>query len=71
MRANCNMCTWIEVMTSVYNSRLKHPFTCIVTGPSGYGKLTFMTKLLLSQEELTMAVFDYVIIFFRHGYFGE
>ena len=63
MRVNCNMCAWIEVMTSVYNSRLKHPFTCIVTGPSEYGKLMFMRKLLLSQEEFTTAVFDYIIIF--------
>ena len=63
MRANCNMWTWIEVMTSVYNSRLKHPFTCVITGPSKYGKLNFMRKLLLSQKVLTTAVFDYVIIF--------
>ena len=63
MRVSCNVCAWIEVMTSVYNSRLKHPFTCIVTGPSRSGKSTFVRKLLLSQGELMTVVFDYIIIF--------
>ena len=63
MRVSCNVCALIEVMMSVYDSRLKHPFTCVITGPSRSGKLTFVRKFLLSQGELTTVVFDYVIIF--------
>ena len=28
------------------DTRLKHPFTCIVAGPTGCGKTTFVTRLL-------------------------
>ena len=47
----------------VYNGRLKHPFTCVVVGPSGSGKLTFVRNLLLKQACLIDTAFDYVIIF--------
>ena len=41
----------------------KHPFTCVVAGPSGSGKLTFVRHLMLSQEKIIDAQFDYIYIF--------
>ena len=51
------------VIVEVYDGRLKHPFTCVMTGPSGSGKLTFVRNLLLKQARLIDTAFDYVIIF--------
>ena len=50
-------------MVEVYDSRLKHLFLCVVAGPSGSRKLTFVRNLLLKQDRLIDTVFDYVIIF--------
>ena len=41
----------------------KHPFTCVVAGPSGSGKSTFIRHLMLSQEKIIDAQFDYIYIF--------
>ena len=41
----------------------KHPFTCVVGGPSGSGKLTFVRQLMLSQEKIIDVQFDYIYIF--------
>ena len=41
----------------------KHPFTCVVGGPSGSGKSTFIRHLMLSQEKIIDALFDYIYIF--------
>ena len=51
------------VMVEVYDGRLKHPFTCVVSGPSRSGKLTFVRNLLLKQDHLIDTAFDYVFIF--------
>ena len=59
MKVNCS----IFVMVEVYGGRLKHRFTCVVEGPSGSGKLTFVRNLLLKQDCLIDTVFDYVILF--------
>ena len=45
------------------DARWKHPFTCVVAGPSGSGKSTFVRHLMLSQEKITNAQFDYIYIF--------
>ena len=45
------------------DARWKHPFTCVVAGPSGSGKSTFIRHLLLSQEKIIDAQFDYIYIF--------
>ena len=50
-------------MVEVYDARLKHPFTCVVAGPSGSRKSTFVRNLLLKQARLIDTTFDYVIIF--------
>ena len=50
-------------MVEVYDARFKHPFTCVVVGPSGSGKLTFVRNLLLKQGRVIDTAFDYVIIF--------
>ena len=45
------------------DARRKHPFTCVVAGPSGSGKSTFVRHLMLSQEKIIDAQFDYIYIF--------
>ena len=45
------------------DAQWKHPFTCVVVGPSGSGKLTFIRHLMLSQEKTIDAQFDYIYIF--------
>ena len=45
------------------DARWKHPFTCVVVGPSGSGKSTFIRHLMLSQEKIIDAQFDYIYIF--------
>ena len=59
MKGNCSM----SVMVEVYDGRLKHPFMCVVAGPSRSGKSTFVRNLLLKQDHLIDTLFDYVIIF--------
>ena len=39
-------------MNSVYDTRLFHPFTCIVSGPSGAGKTTLVEKLLKYKDDI-------------------
>ena len=46
-----------------FDARWQHPFTCIVAGPSGSGKLTFVRRLMLSQEKIIDVRFDYIYIF--------
>ena len=41
----------------------KHHFTCVVAGPSGSGKLTFIRHLMLSQEKIIDTQFNYIYIF--------
>lgn len=36
--------------STVYDARLLHPFTCIVNGPTGSGKSTFVTELLTNMK---------------------
>ena len=45
------------------DARWKHPFTCVVAGPSGSGKSTFVRHLMLSQEKIIDAQFNYIYIF--------
>ena len=45
------------------DAQWKHPFTCVVAGPSGSGKSTFILHLMLSQEKIIDAQFDYIYIF--------
>ena len=45
------------------DAQWKHPFTCVVAGPSGSGKSTFIRHLMLSQEKIIDAQFDYIYIF--------
>ena len=47
----------------LYDARFKHPFTCVVSGPSSSGKSTFVRNLLLQQKDLINQEFDYVLIF--------
>ncbi len=36
----------------IYVPNLQHPFTCMVSGPTGCGKSTFITKLLQQRQEV-------------------
>ena len=45
------------------DARWKHPFICVVAGPSKSGKSTFVRHLMLSQEKIIDAQFDYIYIF--------
>ena len=45
------------------DARWKHPFTCVVVGPSESGKSTFIRQLMLSQEKIIHVKFDYIYIF--------
>ena len=45
------------------DAQWKHPFTCVVAGPSGNGKSTFIRHLMLSQEKIIDAQLDYIYIF--------
>ena len=35
-----------RILYTIMDARWKHPFTCIVAGPTGCGKSTFMTRML-------------------------
>lgn len=45
------------------DAQFKHPFTCIIAGPTGCGKSTFVSNLLTSPNNLIDAKFDYLYIF--------
>ena len=60
MKGNCREFTPRMEMLDAW---WKHPFTCVVVGPSGSGKSTFIRHLMLSQEKIIDAQFDYIYIF--------
>ena len=60
MRRNCR--EFVPIMETL-DARWKHPFTCIVAGPCGSGKSTFVRHLMLSQEKIIDTQFDYIYIF--------
>lgn len=45
------------------DARFRHPFTCIVAGPTQSGKSTWVHNLLLHSDRLIDTPFDYVLIF--------
>lgn len=49
-------------MSSI-DASIRHPFTCVVAGPSSSGKSTFVRNLLKRQGDLIDTIFDYVYIF--------
>ena len=52
----------MEISTQL-DSRFRHPFTCMVSGPSGSGKSMFVRNLLLNQDRFVNKKFDYVYMF--------
>lgn len=46
-----------------FDGRLKHPFTCLVSGPSQSGKSTLVTDIIRKQHRLIDTQFQYVTIF--------
>lgn len=48
-------------MKDVFDSRLKVPFSLIVSGPPGSGKSTFVEKLIHARERLLNHSIDYII----------
>ena len=54
----------------VLDRRFRHPFTCVVSGPSWSGKLTFVRNLLLKQKDLIdtlMYIFMYIFMYILLG----
>ena len=60
MKRNCRE---FVLRMETLDAQWKHPFTCVVAGPSGSGKSTFIRQLMLSQEKIIDAQFDYIYIF--------
>ena len=60
MKRNCRE---FAPRMEMLDARWKHPFTCAVVGPSGSGKSTFVRQLMLSQEKIIDAQFNYIYIF--------
>lgn len=46
--------------------RMKHPFTCIIAGPTGSGKTYFVRRLLAHIEEMMKPIPDHIV-----WYYGE
>ena len=46
--------------------RMKHPFTCIIAGPTGSGKTYFVRRLLAHIEEMMKPLPDHIV-----WYYGE
>lgn len=46
----------------IYDARFHHPFTCIISGPTGCGKSTFVYNLLKNKEKLIDGDFAYILI---------
>ena len=46
----------------ILDARFQHPFTCIVAGPTGTGKSTFVRNLLNNQHLIDVQ-FDYIFVF--------
>ena len=53
----------ITISLQVLDRRFRHPFTCIISGPSWSGKSTFVCNVLLKQKDLIDTEFDYMYIF--------
>ena len=49
--------------TTTVDFSYHHPCTCIVAGPTGCGKSTFVRNLLLHRSDLIDKEFDYIFIF--------
>ena len=49
--------------SDVINAQFIHPFTCIVAGPTGCGKSTFVKTFLSKAPELVDKPFDYIFVF--------
>ena len=60
MKRNCREFTPRMEMLDAW---WKHPFTCVVGGPNGSQKSTFVRHLMLSQEKIIDAQFNYIYIF--------
>ena len=56
--------------SGTFDSRIIHPFTCIVNGPTRSGKSTFVYNLLKEQGNLIDVTFDRIVIFIGTKY-GE
>ena len=50
------------IETDVYDGQIHHPFRCLVAGPLQSEKSTFVHNLLIHQDDIIDATFDYVII---------
>lgn len=48
---------------SLYDGRLRHPFTCLVSGSSGSGKSTLVLDILSKRRRLIDTYFHYITIF--------
>ena len=46
------------------DSRLAHPFTCIVSGPSGSGKSVFTLKLIEHAQETIIPTPERILFFY-------
>jgi len=49
-----------------YDTRLKAPFNCIISGASKSGKTTLVQKLLSIREEMFTTNPDHVIVFYKY-----
>ena len=56
-------CREFALIMETLDAQWKHPFTCVVAGTSGSGKLTFIWQLMLSQEKIIAVQFNYIDIF--------
>ena len=50
----------------IMDPRMKHPFTCIIAGPTGSGKTYFVRRLLAHIEEMMKPLPDHIV-----WYYGE
>ena len=50
----------------IMDPRMKHPFTCIIAGPTGSGKTYFVRRLLAHIEEMMKPIPDHIV-----WYYGE
>jgi septin family protein len=45
------------------NASFRHPFTCVVAGPSQSGKTTFVANLIASSHGLIDTTFKYILVY--------
>jgi len=50
-------------MEKVFDARLRHPFSLLLSGPSQCGKSTFILNLLKNSSRLIDVDFDYIVCF--------